>query len=75
MGSVEAGLLSSKLINAFRHKLLLMPEICAGMKDKVNYGVPRKKDEMQKYAAYTSAAVLYEFLVRFGWELCTLIDR
>lgn len=209
MGSVEAGLLSSKLINAFRPKLLLMAGICAGMKDKVNYGDPilattvwdwtsskwaldddgvekvlpaphnigcsreitsrfrllaqddnflakirtswpaqkprsapvafdgpvasgpivvadgitldniktkqnrdvlglemeaygvysaaesaglprpwavsiksvcdfadpRKNDEMHKYAAYTSAEVLHEFLVRFGWELCALIEQ
>ena len=47
----------------------------ASIKSVCDFADPRKNDEMQKYAAYTSAAVLHEFLVRFGWELCTLIEQ
>lgn len=38
MGSVEAALLSSKLVNRFRPKILAMAGICAGMVGKVAYG-------------------------------------
>ena len=38
MGSVEAALLTSKLIGRYRPKLLAMAGICAGMEGKVAYG-------------------------------------
>ncbi|MYN18491.1 hypothetical protein GTP81_17205 [Rugamonas sp. FT107W] len=38
-----------------------------------DFADPRKNDEMQKYAAYTSARTLYEFLRRHGRELCSVM--
>lgn len=38
MGAVEAALLSTKLINKFRPRLLAMTGICAGFESKTNYG-------------------------------------
>lgn len=38
MGSVEAALLTSKIINRYRPKILAMAGICAGMEGKVAYG-------------------------------------
>jgi nucleoside phosphorylase len=40
MGSTEAALLSYKLIERFRPRILAMAGICAGMEKKVNYGDP-----------------------------------
>jgi nucleoside phosphorylase len=37
-GMVSAALLSAKLIEAVRPRLLVMPGICAGVREKVNYG-------------------------------------
>lgn len=38
MGMPVAAILASKLINTFRPRFLVMPGICAGVKDKVNIG-------------------------------------
>lgn len=40
------------------------------IKSVCDFADPRKNDEMQKYASYTSASVLYQFLFRYGYEIC-----
>jgi nucleoside phosphorylase/CheY-like chemotaxis protein len=42
------------------------------IKSVCDFADPRKNDEMQKYASYTSANIVFEFLYRFGAELCTM---
>jgi nucleoside phosphorylase len=45
------------------------------IKSVCDFADPRKSDGMQNYAAYTSAAVLREFLFRFARELCNQVDK
>lgn len=40
------------------------------VKSVCDFADPRKNDDMQKYAAYTSAEVVIEFLRRYGRDLC-----
>jgi nucleoside phosphorylase len=47
----------------------------ASIKSVCDFADPRKNDAMQKYAAYTSAAVVREFLFRYGKELCALVRK
>lgn len=38
-----------------------------------DYGTMFKDDKYQKYASFTSASVVFEFIKRFGGELCSII--
>ena len=46
--------------------------IVMSVKSVCDFGDPRKNDAMQKYAAHTSAQILYEFLRRYSFELTQL---
>lgn len=39
-----------------------------------DYGTMFKDDKYQKYASFTSASVVFEFIKRFGGELCSIIN-
>jgi nucleoside phosphorylase len=44
--------------------------LALSIKSVCDFADPRKNDEMQKYASYTSASILYQFLFRYGHEIC-----
>lgn len=43
--------------------------LCLSIKSVCDFADPRKNDDMQKYAAYTSASTLFEFLFRYGKDI------